>query len=112
MAGRGRDNHNQLIDAPYSRAGDVHRLVVRVIPNAKRNLVVGVVAAGHGRSALSIRLAAPPVDGAANKALIAYLAQLLGTGRANVRMISGHTSRLKIVEIHGATSEAMARLLA
>jgi len=54
------------------------RLAVKVTPRARKNMVAGVAADAEGRPVLAIRLAAPPVDGAANKALIAFLAERAG----------------------------------
>jgi uncharacterized protein (TIGR00251 family) len=56
---------------------------------------------------LKIRLAAPPVDGAANAALVTFIADELGVARSCVRIVSGSTGRRKIVEIDGADQEAV-----
>jgi uncharacterized protein (TIGR00251 family) len=79
---------------------------VRVIPRA------GVSAlAGHRDGRLLIRLSAPPVDGAANAALIEFLSQLLDRPKRAIRIVSGERSRSKRVAIHGMTLEdAKARL--
>jgi uncharacterized protein len=63
----------------------------------------------HG-AALKVRLHAPPVDGAANDALIALLAERLGVPRRDVRIVQGATSRSKVVEIAGTTAEAVRAL--
>jgi uncharacterized protein len=83
-------------------------LVVHVIPRASRTEVVGM----HG-DAVKIRLAAPPVDGAANEELVRYLAERLGVPRAAVSITAGHTSRRKTALIQGLTPDlARRRLLA
>lgn len=69
-------------------------LVLHVQPGARRTEVAGI----HGE-ALKIRLAAPPVDGKANAALIAFLAESFGVPRAQVRLLRGESSRAKQVEI-------------
>ena len=79
---------------------------VHVQPRASRSEVVGT----HG-SALKVRLLAPPVDGAANDALVELLADRLKVPRRAVRIVSGETSRSKTVEIEG-TTEAAVRALA
>ena len=80
---------------------------IRVIPRARRNSVDGTRA-----GALLIRLAAPPVDGAANDALIEFLAELLGVPRRDISLIAGEKSRDKRVRIEGLAAEvATARLL-
>ena len=65
-------------------------LSVWVQPKASRNAIQGV----HGE-ALKIALTAPPVDGAANKACIAFLAKKLGLAKSAVAIVSGQTSRSK-----------------
>jgi uncharacterized protein len=80
------------------------RLFVRVTPRAKRSMLVGIIEDGEEQARLSIKLAAPPVDGAANKALVAFLAEALGVARSAVEIVSGETSRLKAVRIRGVTA--------
>jgi|GEM_PF-283684 len=74
---------------------------VRVTPRASRNEVVGVV---DGR--LRIRLQAPPVEGAANKALTAFLADVLNVPSSSVSVDRGQTGREKIVRVAHATITA------
>jgi uncharacterized protein (TIGR00251 family) len=81
------------------------RFSVRVQPRASRSEIVGL----HG-DALKVRLSAPPVDGAANAALVELLAAALGVPRRSVRVVSGATSRGKIVEVDGVGVENMRRL--
>jgi uncharacterized protein (TIGR00251 family) len=76
--------------------GDGVVLTLHIQPGAKRTEIVGL----HGE-ALKIRLAAPPVDGKANAALIAFIAQKVGAGRTAITLISGETSRAKRVRIAG-----------
>jgi uncharacterized protein (TIGR00251 family) len=78
-------------------AGGV-RFGVRVQPRASKPEVAGV----HG-TALRVRVAAAPVDGAANAAVIDAIAAALGVARRNVVIVSGATSRSKLVEVHGVT---------
>jgi uncharacterized protein len=82
-------------------------LRIRVIPRAPRTRVDGERA-----GAILIRLAAPPVDGAANDALVAFLAETLGVPRRDVAIVAGAASRDKRVEIAGMDEPAVrARLL-
>lgn len=74
---------------------------VRVIPRAKRTEIVGVL-----NGALKVKLAAPPVEGAANKALLQFLAEALGTRSRRIRITSGHKSREKTVQVDGISAEA------
>ena len=73
---------------------------VRVQPRASQSAL-----AGDLDGAVKIRIAAPPVDGEANDELIRFLAKLLGVGRQQVEIISGATSKNKIVRITGVTIE-------
>lgn len=82
-------------------------LEVEVQPRASRTEVVGW---REGR--LRLRIAAPPVEGAANEALVAYLADRLDLPRRQVSLVAGATARLKRVRIEGvdrATLEAWLR---
>ena len=74
-------------------------LTVHVQPKAARTAWVGI----HGE-ALKIRIAAPPVDGAANEELLRFLAEQLSLPRAAVRIESGEGSRLKRVRLEGTTA--------
>ena len=82
------------------------RVSVRVQPRASRSEIIGQ----HG-AALKVRLQAPPVDGAANEALVHLLADSLGVSRRSVRVVAGAASRTKTVEVDG-TTEAAVRALA
>jgi uncharacterized protein (TIGR00251 family) len=81
-------------------------LTVQVVPRSSRNEIVGI----HG-DALRIRLQAPPVDGAANAALIAFLAETLGVRQRQVQILSGHTSRRKSVLVSGLGKEQVTEKL-
>ena len=81
------------------------RVDVHVQPRASRNEIIGL----HG-AALKVRLQAPPVDGAANEALVSLLAERLRVPRRAVRVVAGATSRAKTVEIEGTTEDAVRAL--
>jgi uncharacterized protein (TIGR00251 family) len=80
----------------YQWQGDDLVLQLQIQPKAKRNEVAGMHA---GR--LRIRVAAPPVDGKANRALTGFLADLFGVSRTRVILEKGESGRLKTVRIHG-----------
>lgn len=86
-------------------AGGV-RIAIQVQPRASRTELAGL----HGE-ALKIRLAAPPVDGAANAALIRFLAETLGVPRSAVEISSGLSGRRKSVVVSGLGLVEVARLL-
>jgi len=82
------------------------RIKVYVQPRASKSEVVGL----HG-DAVRIRVAAPPVDDAANEALIALIADRLGVAKRCIRVVAGRSSRRKIVEVEGLGADASALLL-
>lgn len=67
--------------------------------------------AGEHGDALKIRLRAPPVDGKANAALLAFIAERLGVAKARVELIAGASSRRKRVRVQGADCAAVAAVL-
>jgi uncharacterized protein (TIGR00251 family) len=87
--------------------GSTVRVSVHVQPRATRSEIVGL----HG-AALKVRLQAPPVDGAANEALVTLLAERLGVTRRAVRVVAGASSRAKTVEVDGTTEDAVRALAA
>ena len=92
----------------YRLAGDGSiSLTLHIQPGAKKTEFAGL----HG-DALKIRLAAPPVDGKANEALIRFIADTLGLAKSAVSLKSGQTSRRKVVEVQGASVASVAGLLA
>ncbi len=84
--------------------GDGVVLTLHIQPGAKRTECAGL----HGE-ALKIRLAAPPVDGKANEALVAFLAKALGVPKSRVELVSGEASRAKRVRVAGVDAELVRR---
>lgn len=84
-------------------------LAVRVRPRASRNQVV--VSGPHpdapGPDSISLRLTAPPVEGAANAACRAFLADVLGTAQSRIIIVRGQTARNKLLRIRGAEVAAV-----
>jgi len=74
------------------------RFTVRVQPRASSTELAGL----YG-DALKVRLAAPPVDGAANEALVIFLSKIFSVARQNVRILAGESARSKLIEIRGIT---------
>lgn len=79
---------------------------VRVAPRASRSQVLGV----HD-GALKVALTAPPVDGAANAALVKLLAKALGVPKGAVALLAGERSRDKTLRVDGATAAAVRALV-
>ena len=82
------------------------RLTLKVHPRAKRSALAGRVG-----DAWKLSLAAPPVDGKANEECVRYLAEFAGVPRSRVRILTGLTSRVKVVEIEGVDQAELERRL-
>ena len=95
---------------PWSHTPDGLLLTVRVTPKASRTAITGTTPLPDGRTALSIRLAAPPVDGAANTELTAFLARTLEVPKSAIALASGQTARVKALRVSGP-GEALAERL-
>jgi uncharacterized protein (TIGR00251 family) len=81
-------------------------LAVKLQPRASKNEIGEPLG-----DELKIKVTAPPVDAAANQALIELLADQLKCSRGKVELIRGHTSRHKTVKLHGITAEEAIRKL-
>ena len=90
----------------YSEKDGKLTFEVRVVPRSSRSEIVG-----QHDGALRVRIAAPPVDGAANLALERLLARALDVSTGAVEIISGKSSRTKTVSIVGSTGASLERLL-
>ena len=75
---------------------------VKIQPRAKRNAVVGELG-----DALKVALTAPPVDGRANEACIEFFAELLKLPRSSITIVSGHSSRNKVIRVTGISTEEL-----
>ena len=84
---------------------------VRVQPRARRRAVLGVFGEGED-AALKVALAAPPVEGRANEALIRFFADFFSVPRSMVTIIGGAQSRNKVVRVAGMTGKQIRERLA
>ena len=84
----------------YRRRDDVITLALHVQPGAKRSEIAGL----HGDS-LKVRLAAPPIEGRANEALLKFIAGIFAVPLRNVELLQGNQSRHKVVAITGSQIE-------
>ncbi len=84
----------------YRRSGDVITVTLHVQPGARHSEAVGL----HGE-ALKIKLAAPPIEGRANEALLRFIADSFGVPLRNVELKQGGQSRHKVVAITGSKIE-------
>ncbi len=88
--------------------GEGVTIAVQVVPRASRNEVSGAQG-----DLLKVRVTAPPVEGAANEALLEFLAHALGLRKREVSLASGEHARRKLVRIHGLDAQTVAaRLIA
>ena len=79
---------------------------VRVQPRARKNAVTGELG-----DALKLALTAPPVEGRANEACIAFFAELLNVPRSSVTIAAGLSSRNKVIRVRGMSAAEVKRLL-
>jgi uncharacterized protein (TIGR00251 family) len=75
-------------------------LKIFVLPRSSKNMLAG----RHG-DALKIKLTAPPVEGAANKMCLTFLAQRLGLPKSSLEIVSGHTGRTKLILVRPKTGK-------
>jgi uncharacterized protein (TIGR00251 family) len=78
---------------------------VRVVPRASKSALAGE----HG-GALKVRVAAPPVEGAANEELARFLSKAFGVAARDVEIVSGRASKTKRVRVRGAKASDLSRL--
>ena len=81
-------------------------LSVRIQPRASKNSITRMEDGSY-----KIRLTAPPVDGAANEALVALLSEALSVSKSAIEIISGHTAREKRISLIGMSLDEINRLL-
>jgi uncharacterized protein (TIGR00251 family) len=90
----------------FSETGEAVVFNVRVVPNSSKSEIVG-----EFDGSLKIKIAAPPVDGAANAELIKVLAKKLGVAKSEVKIISGQGSKNKQVKIYNTDKGVLLKLL-
>ena len=90
-------------DSKFSDARQGAAITVKVQPRARKTEVAGLMADGT----IKIRVAAPPVGGAANKSLIELLALVLGLPKSQIDIVAGETSEHKLISLVGISPEAV-----
>lgn len=95
---------------PFAAGSGGVRLVVRATPRARASFIEGVGHDAEGRPMLLVRLAAPPVDGAANAALVAVVAHWLGLRKSDVTIEAGETQRTKRLWLRGDPAPLLEQL--
>ena len=92
-----------MTKSKFSDARQGAAITVKVQPRARKTEVVGLLADGT----IKIKVAAPPVNGAANKALVAFLSQTLSLPANQIDIIAGETSEHKLISLVGISPEAV-----
>ncbi|MBC7359107.1 MAG: YggU family protein [Desulfacinum sp.] len=91
------------METPFLKSGpDGVILTLTIQPNAKKTELAGVLDAS-----LRVRISAPPVEGAANKECIRFLAKFFGLSKSRVKILQGEKSRHKVVLLKGAQEQAI-----
>ncbi len=80
------------------------KLAVKVTPGASRSEIIGWEQDPHAGRVLKLRIAAPPVDGKANKEVAAFLAKRLGVPKSSIELLHGDSSRVKLLNIPDAAA--------
>ena len=88
--------------SPISRHGGGSAIAIHVTPRASRSTLEEST-----DGLLRVRIAAPPVDGAANVVLLRFLADVLHVPRSQLKIVSGKSSRRKVVMVDGLTPDAL-----
>lgn len=84
----------------FKIAGNDIVIKVKIVPGSSKNKIVGVY-----NDALKITIAAPPVEGKANKKCITYLAKYFDVAKSKVEIISGKSSKNKFIKIYDISQE-------
>lgn len=103
-----------MTERPWRVGGRGLLVAVKATPRANKTEATRIERDAHGRPVLRMRVKAPPVDGAANKAILRWFSDTLGISKSSVTIATGETARVKQVELAGdaqALGEQMETLL-
>lgn len=98
------------MNTPWKITDNGLLITLRLTPKGGRDALEGVVMDTDGRPALKARVSAPPVDGAANKALVKLLAKSLGVPKSRVIFTSGETARVKRILVEGDSAQMIEKI--
>jgi len=90
---------NDINDCFKITGNDV-KIKVKIVPGSSKNKIIGAY-----NNALKISIAAPPVEGKANKKCIAYLAKYFDVAKSKIEIISGQTGKNKLIKIYDISQE-------
>lgn len=95
---------------PWRRDGDGLTITIRLTPRGGRDAIDGIEVMPDGRMVLKVRVSAAPVDGEANKALIALFSSTLSVPRSRISLGAGASSRMKALHLAGDPQRAIDKL--
>lgn len=98
------------MERPWSLDKGALTLHLRLTPKGGRDGFDGFALAADGKTHALARVRAVPEEGAANAALVALLAKVLGVKKSGIEIIAGHTARLKTIRIESSAQDAAAAL--
>jgi uncharacterized protein (TIGR00251 family) len=87
---------------PWRAGAEGLTIVVRLTPKGGRDAIDGIEQLGDGRTALKVRVRAPPFEGEANAALVRLMAKALGVAARQVSVAAGASARIKRLQVAGA----------
>ena len=85
-----------LANLSLRESGGDCTIMVKVVPRAARDTILGVE---NGQ--LKLKIQAPPVEGAANEAVIGFLSEVLGKSKSHLEIVKGQKSRHKVIKVRG-----------
>jgi uncharacterized protein len=91
---------------PLRQAANGITFAVKLHPRAKKNAITGEIG-----DALKIAVIAPPIEGRANEACIEFLAKVLKLPRSSITIVSGSTSRTKVIRVAGLSKDDLQKRL-
>lgn len=86
------------------------KLAVKAVPNARKNELLGWEEDTLSGPVLRIRVAAPPLEGKANRELTAFLSKCLGLPKSRISLLNGDSGRIKLFQIDAAEADIHRRL--
>lgn len=95
---------------PFLPRKDGLCITIRLTPQARRDAIEGIMDVADGKRALKVSINAVPEDGKANKALCDFLAKTWKLPKSSLSLVSGHTSRQKLVLVAGDAHALLAQL--
>lgn len=93
-----------LVSVPWQKNESGLRLAIRLTPNARQSKIEDIAVDEKGLPVLRIKVAAQPIEGKANAALMVMLSKTLGIPKSCIKLLKGETSRTKQVQLIGESN--------